>query len=518
MPGTRRAEAHAPRAAPPLPEELWSAIVERVDSPREALRLGQVSRTIRHAADRVAGPHLGVVLQCALDRRRSLGTEQHLLGFIAAHRTDASFVRAAGSLRDLDLSYHNMSAPSLRSLVVPLSTSFSGVTCLDLSGNALVDTCLCALTTLSSLRALRLGDNVLQGSFLYDWPNRLPHLSALDLSDTPLIGPRLFHLIYATRLVELRLNNTGLRSSTLGRLTALSRLQRLEVDRNNLGDRGATVLHRLTALVSLSVADNRVGPDFLAGLHALARMTRLHLGGSALGAEGTLYLERLTQIVALDVRGAATSPSCLALGLRAMVHLHDLDLGFNRVGAAQLRALTAMSVLSALGLAGTHLSEEACEVVAAATGLTRLDLSGNVLGGGHLASLSGLVHLADLDLHATRLAPAHLRHLRPMRQLTRLDLGGTRIGPQAVTQLAAWPQLTELGLASSRMTDMGLTSLVPLRRIRRLHLEDLHLSQRALPALIRMDHLDQLYLADNPLLLRALGAGPWLWTPTAISS
>lgn len=178
-------------------------------------------------------------------------------------------------------------------------------------------------------------------------------------------------------------------------------------DNARISDRGAVALARstaLSALVTLNVCDNRLGPAgvaALAGSRTLRRFADVRLSGNPIGDEGSRALARspllprhLTHSRSLDLSRTNLGPSGIQALLAAnrLKPVRVLRFDGNRVGDDGLTALSLANLpyLSELRLSANGVTDAGAAALAGAPLLGRLkllDLSNNSISPGGAVTL-----------------------------------------------------------------------------------------------------------------------------------
>jgi Ran GTPase-activating protein (RanGAP) involved in mRNA processing and transport len=296
-------------------------------------------------------------------------------------------------------------------------------------------------------------------------PIYMKGIRIFDVSSSQLSGRRLtlfgaFPHMRALMWLTLNRNDMGDAGATAlaAVLPALTKLTWLTLDHNNIGPAGtralAAVLPALTELVSLDLDFNHLGNEgataLAAALPSLTRLTTLQLRDNYIDNEGATALvaalPALTKLTILDLSRnniGKNGAIALAAALPALTELTVLDLDKNTIGTAGATALAA--VLPALPkVEALHLNQNNI---------------GNVGVGALAAALPALTKLRVLDVGYNMIGDIGVIALAAAlpRTLTDLSLYNTEFGDPGATALAAaLPALTELKVLDLRYNKIYL--------------------------------------------------------------
>jgi internalin A len=325
-------------------------------------------------------------------------------------------------------------------------------------------------------------------------------------------------LEWATNLTSLYLPVNAITS--LSPLLALSQLQTLDIDYNNLGNlaplQGLTNLTTLTLdgnmltdlsflaslpnLITLSAASCSLSN--LAGIGALAHLQSVSLGYN--GLRDPSPLASLTNLTYLDLQGNPLAGTTGLVGPSTLVSLNLTRCSLNDLGG--FRGLTNLQSLALASNAIRDLSP-----LAGLTNLAYLALDSNpITSVAALGDLPRLTTLSLMNCHLANLASLHgftalkslglanngIRDLTPLAGLVNLStlyLSGnwlTNLAP-----LSVLPVLTTLDVASCSLSNLG--SLAGLTHLRSLSLA--YDSAIDISSLTNLTSLYSLYLTANRL-------------------
>ncbi len=234
----------------------------------------------------------------------------------------------------------NMEALIRKTLDSPTEALYSndlwGITTLDNTGTGIIPASLDDLQWLTGLESLVIvGD----GTQTYDLTSlkTVTALSSLTLDNCNLDATEFDTIVSCGWLTQLRLPRNHITS--LSPITALTRLQLLDVSANNLTD--IAPLSGLTTLTSLNLSENTVSS--LSALGGLVHLTSLGLKGCQLA-----NLNALTPLVELAALDISDNSLTELVGLEGLAKLETLNLSHNSV--EQLQPLSGLPSLKTLDI------------------------------------------------------------------------------------------------------------------------------------------------------------------------
>lgn len=389
-----------------------SSLLQLYDrAPLDALEVVQPERGDDLVAALAAWHNKDVLRRLALRGLRLEPPQQRALASVFGAR-----------LARLELRNCQLSDATVESLA--RSDALRQVEALDLSSNPLGDDALAALAgsaVLSELRSLTV-ENLVAGP---------AGVGALVSSS----------LVKGLRSLHLRGTRAG--DDGVARLAegAANRLERLDVGRSGLTQRGALALLHAETLPLLTDLD-------LSGLQ--------HDAGAAMLFTTPTALKRLRT---LKVQGAGLDDGSVErlATLGGCELLIDLDLRANILGPASAKHIASRCVhrLRRLSLAENRVGDEGAAALAASRRsayLAHLDLFANGIGGGGVRALAGSAFfssLETLDLSANPIGDEGARMLASSLGLDRLHtlrLRGCELGPAGAIAIATSPRLRSLRL------------------------------------------------------------------------
>ena len=338
------------------------------------------------------------------------------------------------------------------------------------------DRAIALLADLPTLHRLDLGGTAV-GDGVGTHLQRLQALTHLSLADTG-VGTTVLTELPLDRLVALDLGGTRIRDADLALLGAAGRLQVLGLRGCKVGDAGLALLRDLPGIRELDLGGTRI----TAHLTAMVRLERLDLGRTRCGLAALTALTPVASLRrlelaccrAMDDGAAAAIPSLQ--GLRQLVlrgcpitdagiatlagsRLELLDLADTEVSDAGLARLGEYRSLRLLRLAGCDITDAGLAHLQDLNALEVLDLADTRTSDAGVALIRGIGRLRALDLADTRISGQGMLHLRELVDLERLDLSRTRIGDHDLDPLRRLPRLRLVDAVRSRVTPAGATAL-----------------------------------------------------------
>jgi hypothetical protein len=301
------------------------------------------------------------------------------------------------------------------------------------------------------------------------------HVSTRGALDLSFLGA-----LPVNALHTLDLNDTGVEDNQMQHVRRLTGLKSLQMQGNEITDRGIEDLRPLASLEVLKLSKfgsaRNISDDALAAVAALPKLKQLDLRKTQVGDAGMAAIAGMTQLTCLDVSGTKVTDD----GLRhvgRLANMEYLDLGiYSDEGIPCTDA----------GLA--HLS-----------GLTRLRwlrLAGSKVTDAGLKHLSGMQELTHLSLDRCEVTNAGLALLAPLGELDELWLPRT-LDDEGCLALARLKNLREIVGDTDSVTDAGVAQLATLAHLERLTLEGDAITDRSLAALKQAQQLKWLHLYDT---------------------
>ena len=410
--------------------------------------------------------------------------------------TDAGVaaLRRLASLTSLTM----RSAPLITSASLSLLWPLGSLTSLSITGSAFKDTEFKALSLLTALTSLELGEcSQVSDNGLKALASSLPRLATLELACCERISDAgMGYLSAATSLTSLNLSvPCQVTDEGLSKLRSLTGLEQLRLsDAEMLHGSGLSALKELTRLSDLTLSNcYELDGESLAAVSTLTSLTSLDLSGNEV--EHVPHLDSLSRLTALDLSSTNITDESLehlygntilkklalawcgqltddglgqcVYGLRS---LNSLDLSYmDAVEDHIIHKLKLMENLENLGLMGCNSLTEGCVMhcMQFMTSLKRLHLGIHPTGPPEEESVvikalaEGLQGLVELELKGMDITDADAEALLGLPSLTGLHLlNNPRLSDEGVMGLSSLRSLKELTVHScSRVTDAAISAL-----------------------------------------------------------
>jgi hypothetical protein len=196
---------------------------------------------------------------------------------------------------------------------------------------------LASIAGLASLKELYLNSTHTNGTSLCDFSN-IANLRALDLQHTT-CGDQTMHCLQKSpSLSFLNLTSTLITSRGLQFLDKLNRLDILSLQGTQIDNEGLIYLQKLRSLNALDLSDTQVGGG-LSRLSALSSLRRLHLNRTKTDDSDLKALACLHQLIDLRLESTKITDAAV-IELARLTHLRELHLpaSISEAKAAQLFA------------------------------------------------------------------------------------------------------------------------------------------------------------------------------------
>lgn len=306
----------------------------------------------------------------------------------------------------------------------------------------------------------------------------------------PLAGAQIHHL--ADVLIDQKVpgvdlsNRWDITDETLAILARCDHLQYLNVSHTKVTDTGLEALTQLPALKALTISQN-ITDKGASHLSALVRLEELDLDGARITDEGMAPLKKLSRLRSLvlsntQVTDAGLIPllghdrlETLVLsrgisdgGVKTLVNLKgltSLDGSATRITDGGWKRFGSMHQLKVLYL-NPEAGDAALQALAEIKGLEILDLTGTRVTDAGMAFLAGLTQLKEVALTQTVVSDTGLAQLAKSRSLRVLELSNTRVSPTGMALVAKnHPKLEAISVSWPRLSSRELESLASLQRL-----------------------------------------------------
>ncbi|HET6879681.1 MAG TPA: protein kinase [Pirellulales bacterium] len=359
------------------------------------------------------------------------------------------------------------------------------LTTLDLSATAVSDQGLLHLSSLASLRQLRLRNTDGVGDPHYDAAN--PPTGPFGVRgiqvdpSAPTFGDAEMALLEPLR--QLRFAHIGHVPITNRGLNCLKGLPKLEqfgmLGCPRVTGSGLAVLATLPRLRYVRV-DGECGAGGLRHVLALANLESLALEGEIVGDDTLEPLAGLKQLQGLDLSATRVTGSGLAR-LAELPHLSSLTLQATNLSAADMSHLAELRGLESLTLARFPVSAEALRPLEKLTRLWHVALGNTSLDDGGFEAIGRLASLELVGVHDA--TDAGLAQIANLSRLRMLSVNGPTITDAGLERIARLPDLRMLDLGGApQITDAGLAHLQGLATLETLRLAGTSVSESGVAA------------------------------------
>jgi Leucine-rich repeat (LRR) protein len=348
----------------------------------------------------------------------------------------------------------------------------------SLAGSAVTDADLGHLRGWKLLQFLDLSDckNVTDAGLAY--LARLPELTELNLAGSGVRGDGLDHLKTADRLRALDARKTGATARHLAPLAALKNLERLTLD--PVADE--RVLRFLAGLPNLKEIDLRGFPLTNRRLGLLQKMTgleRLEIQSNDITDRGLLTLKGLRNMKDLRLDSDSVSDAGLQ-AFAGMVGLKSLELSGRRITDTGFQHFRECKELERIKVERTGLSDRALGGFKEFGKLIELELRHANITDQGLVNLADLNQLELIDLTGCPVTDDGLKHFKGLEELRKMVLEGTRITGRGFKAIEKLPRLARVQMVRCPVTDLGLEGVARLETLEQLNLDDTPVNDEAL--------------------------------------
>lgn len=280
-----------------------------------------------------------------------------------------------------------------------------------------------------------------------------------------------------------------------------------DIDLHNLSVSGSTLafLAELKSLRVLNLADTSFSDESLSVLEDVSPgLISLDLRGCPITDKATPVITRFEGLKALRFNGKNGQTSISDDGVRSLAACKSLkvlaldELTF--VGTDGLAALTGLTDLQELYLAGTIVDDDSCRVIASFPNLRKLRLSRDQISDAGLEILSDCSLLEELDLSEDSLiSDAGMASVAKLKALKKLNLWRVQISDAGVLMLAPLVNLEWLNLDNTKLSDAGLSALSNMTKLSFLHLGSTQITADGAPALFHLTTLKDIKITRSAM-------------------
>lgn len=265
------------------------------------------------------------------------------------------------------------------------------------------------------------------------------------------------------------------------------------------------LLAELKSLKALNLSDSSFDDQSLPALERVSPLlANLDLRGCLLSDKAASTIGRFTNLRALRFNGKNGKTNIGDDGVKALAACKSLkvlaldELTF--VGTDGLSALTGLSELEELYVAGTVVDDDSCKLIAGFPKLKKLRLARNQVGDAGLDAISACSKLEELDLSEDALlTDAGMAHVAKLTALKKLNLWRVQITDEGALKLAPLTQLEWLNLDNTKLSDGGLAVLKEMKALTFLHLGSTQITAAGASDLFHLTSLKDLKITRTAL-------------------
>ncbi|WP_317933373.1 COR domain-containing protein [Halioxenophilus sp. WMMB6] len=346
----------------------------------------------------------------------------------------------------------NLSSNRIDAQGVETLAALPNLTSLHLSNNKLGSEGARALSTLSNLNTLNLSYNQItpEGA---ECITSLKQLYSLDLSGNNVGLEGVKAVTTLAGLTALNISNNQLEKSegkhAFNAIAKLTALKSLKLNFNRVGPLGIKALKPLEKLTELSMESCDIGNEGIKLLANFKQLTHLNLVNNRIGSLGAKELTTLTQLKVLNLGGESQK-------IYHKDHLHQqyLNEWQNRIKSSGANHLSTLQKLTTLNLSNNEIGPDGAKALASLNNLITLDLSKNKIGADGIGALSSFKKLTSLNIAHTGLTARDQIDLSSFPMLKLLDISKNSIENTESIQLYQPSQLITLNLSNNPISDL----------------------------------------------------------------
>jgi internalin A len=287
--------------------------------------------------------------------------------------------------------------------------------------------------------------------------NEIPHLDSLTILNTRLTEKGLSAIDDEkwANVRELKLSDIAVGPRLLATLSKMRSIEVLILARAQLSDESLDAMKNLETITWLNLEKNEVTDRGVARLFGLKDISALFLSGTRVG-DATLVaaVASLKDLQILDLADTKVSDE----GLRSMSdhpEVHDLNIANTRVTDKSSVFLRKLPKLDTLVLTNTAIGDDCLSEVGKKSAMLRLYIGGTKVTGRGLEQIKPLTNLRVLNLSSTKIGNADLESLTKMTRLENLVLDDTSVTDGCLQHLLDLPELREVTFANTLVTPFG---------------------------------------------------------------
>ncbi len=279
----------------------------------------------------------------------------------------------------------------------------------------------------------------------------------------------------------------------------------IDLHKLSLAPETLELLADFKSLRVLNLSDSSFNDE---SLPALARVSpllaNLDLRGCQLSDIATATVARFTSLRALRFNGKNGQTTIGDDGVKTLAACKSLKLlaldELTFVGTDGLSALTRLTELEELYVAGTVVDDDSCKLIAGFPKLKKLRLARNQVSDAGLDTLSVCSMLEELDLSEDALlTDTGMAHIAKLTALKKLNLWRVQISDEGALKLAPLTTLEWLNLDNTKLTDAGLPLLKNMKALIFLHLGSTQITAAGTDHLIHLTALKDLKITRTAL-------------------
>ncbi|MFC1759803.1 M56 family metallopeptidase, partial [Planctomycetota bacterium] len=272
----------------------------------------------------------------------------------------------------------------------------------------------------------------------------------LSLRGTNVTAEGLVHLHGSSITAFAASKSVGMDDAAMAQLSALPKLETLQLSVDDTTDAG------------------------LASLQGCKALETLRIFGKQLSGVGLEPLAQLPELRELDF-GESFGESAIAT-INKFPHLEKLGLPSAK-GARMLSQITFLHQLKSIDLPGATIDDEFANTLTRCVNLRQLWLSGATFTSTGLKAIGNLTELTHLSIPDSSIDDTGMYHFAGLSQLRWLDLTKAQVGDDSMTVVAKFPRLRQLFLSGTSVGETGLQRLSSLTELRHLNVEQTHATE-----------------------------------------
>ncbi|CAI0410075.1 unnamed protein product [Linum tenue] len=311
---------------------------------------------------------------------------------------------------------------------------------------------------LSRLTSITLGSNQLSGS--------VP-LSFFNISSIKTIAIPWNHLrgrlpvdmdLTMPNLVNFAISKNEFFATIPDSICNVSRLQMVNMNRNDFVGKVPTCLGKLRGLTSLDMAENRLGSNstddfaFLESLSNCSQLRRVGISINNFGGPLPEFLGNLSTTLTALYIGANQVTGVIPAGLVNLFNLTDLELSGNYMTGTIPPYFGQFSNLQRLSLNGNQLSGQIPSSIGNLSRLSELYISQNQLQGNIPPSIGNCLQLSTLDISGNRIMGAVPPQLLSLSSLSiLLNLSNNLLTGNLPVEIGNLENLNKLDISNNNL-------------------------------------------------------------------